>query len=167
MKKAVFGLIVLLVFGFVFAGCATTQKQGVYDGIGVWLVAETNLNAWKNANYDGLPTPTALGHIEGDISVLSANFSVQLKEPYDYGNGKGWWSFNQQDTNWTAVSGDYYVFLVPMYWSSGVSGKGNMEWNFGAGKVSATGGNLKNLNITSTRALFSLADFQNEGEVSY
>jgi hypothetical protein len=167
MKKAVFGLIVLLVFGFVFAGCATTQKQGIYDGIGVWLVNETNFTALKNANYQGQPTPTAMGFIDGDFSALPASFSVQLKEPHDYGNGKGWWNVNQQDTNWTAVSGDYYVFLVPMYWSSGVRGKGNGAWSFETGKASATGGNLKKLNITSTRALFSLADFQNISEISY
>jgi hypothetical protein len=166
MKKAVFGLIVLLVFGFVFV-CATTQTQGIYDGIGVWLVNETNFNAWKNANYQGQPTPTALGHTTGDISALSASFSVQLQEPHDYGNGKGWWNVNQQGTNWTAVSGDYYVFLTPMYWSSGVSGKGNMSWAFETGKASAAGGNLKKLNITNTRALFSLADFQNISEISY
>jgi hypothetical protein len=167
MKSNVFlGCAVLLIFG-VLLGCATTQRQGVYDGIGVWLVTETNFNAWKNANYQGQPTPTALSHIEGDFSALSANFSVQLKEPYDYGNGKGWWNVNQQGTNWTAVSGDYYVFLIPMYWSSGVSGRGNMEWRFEAGKVSAADGNFKNLNITSTRALFSLADFQNVSEISY
>jgi hypothetical protein len=163
MKKAVFGLMVLVVFGFVFAGCATTQSQGIYDGIGVWLVSETNFNAWNQ----GQPTPTAMGWLEGDISALSANFSVLLKEPHDYGNGKGWWNLNQQDTNWTAVSGDYYVFLVPMYWSSGVRGRGNGAWIFEKGKASAAGGNLKKLNITSTRALFSLTDFQNISEISY
>jgi hypothetical protein len=168
MRKAVFYLIVLLVLGFVFAGCATTPKQGIYDGIGVWLVSEPNFTAWKNANNIERPTPTAIGILPGNIEALSSNFAVQFKEPFDYsGNGQGWWNINQQDTNWTAKSGDYYVLLMPMYWFSGTSGKGDMSFDFEAGKASAADGNLKEIPVSNTRQSFSLADFQNVSEVSY
>jgi hypothetical protein len=170
MRKAIFGLIgVVLVFGFVFAGCATTQTQGIYDGIGVWLVSESNFTAWKNAaNKNGFPTPTAIGSLPGNIETLSSPFSVQFKEPFDYsGKGQGWWNENQQGTNWTAQSGDYYVLLMPKYFASGVSGKGNMSWDFESGKASAAGGNLKKIQVSNTRQSFSLDDFQNVSEISY
>jgi hypothetical protein len=168
MRKAVFVLIVLTVLGFVFAGCATTPKQGIYDGIGVWLISESDFTAWQNANNSGYPKPAAIGILSGSIEALSATFSVQLKEPFDYsGNGQGWWNINQQDTNWAASSGDYYVLLMPMYFASGVSGKGNMSWDFETGKVSAADGNLKKIPVSNTRQSFSLADFQNISEVSY
>jgi hypothetical protein len=171
MKSKFFiGVIgVMLIFGFVFAGCATTGGGGgIYDGIGVWLVSEANMTAWKNANYKGQGTPTAIGSLSGSITELPDTFSVQLKEPYDYsGKGQGWWNENQQDENWTAVSGAYYVLLVPKYFASGVSGKGNMSWDFDTGKVSAAGGNLKTIQVSNTRQSFSLADFQNVSEISY
>jgi hypothetical protein len=167
MRKAVCGLIVLLVTGFVLMGCVTTPKEGVYDGIGVWLVSEPDFTAWKNANNNGFPTPTAIGILPGGVDALSSAFAVQFKEPFDYsGNGQGWWNVNRKDTNWTAVSGDYYVLLMPMYFASGVSGKGNMSWDFEAGKASAAGGALKTLPVSNTRQSFSLADFQNTSEVS-
>jgi hypothetical protein len=167
MKKVVFGFAILVVFSLLF-GCSDettpppTTPEGIYDGIGVWLVDETNATNWGSANYEGQPTPTAIGHLSGSISALSTSFSVQLKDPYDYSeSGLGWWNINSQDTNWTAASGDYYVFLVPMYWASGVSGQGNMEWHFGEGKVSASGGNESKLTITSNNPTLNLTNFQN------
>jgi hypothetical protein len=170
MKKIVFLLVfAALIFGFVFAGCATTRTQGVYDGIGVWLVSESNFTVWKNAaNKNQFPTPTAIGSLPGNIETLSSPFSVQFKEPFDYsGNGRGWWNQNQQDTNWAAQSGDYYVLLMPKYFASGVSGRGNMEWAIESGKTSAAGGSLKKIQVSNTRQSFSLDDFQNISEVSY
>jgi hypothetical protein len=155
-------------FWFCVCGVCTTPKQGIYDGIGVWLVSESNFTAWKNANNNGYPTPTAIGSLPGNIEALSAAFSVQFKEPFDYsGNGRGYWNQNQQGTNWTASSGDYYVLLMPKYFASGVSGKGNMSWDFESGKVSAADGNLKKIQVSNTRQSFSLTDFQNVREVSY
>jgi hypothetical protein len=63
--------------------------------------------------------------------------------------------------------GDYYVLLMPKYFASGVSGKGNTPQEFELGKTSAAGGNLKKIAVSNTRQSFSLADFQNASEVSY
>jgi hypothetical protein len=165
MKKAVFGLIVLLVFGLL-VGCSNgttdTTPQGIYGGIGVWLVSETNATNWGNANYEGQPTPTAIGFSDYNISNLPQSFSVNLLVPFDFsGDGSGAWAAKDPNENWTAVPGDYYVFLVPMWWFSGVYNQGNMEWHFDAGQVSASGISEAKLNITSNNPTLNLANFQN------
>jgi hypothetical protein len=66
MKKATFGLILLLVLGFVLTGCVTTgTNEGMYDGTGVWLVSKLDFTAWK----DGSPKPAAIGILPDNIEA--------------------------------------------------------------------------------------------------
>jgi hypothetical protein len=167
-NKLLFGLAVFLILG-VLLGCSngsTDTSQGIYDGIGVWLVGETEAIDWGTADYEGQPRPTAIGFLDNNISNLPESFSVNLLEPFDFsGDDSGAWAAKDPNENWTAVPGDYYVFLVPMYWSLGVSGQGNMEWHFGAGKVSASDDSAKQLNIISNKPTLSLSDFQNWSDI--
>jgi hypothetical protein len=160
MRKAVFGLIVLLVFGFVVSGCdnGTNGNPGVYSGYGVWLITQTSYDA-----YDGTiqPTPTAMGIID-TITTLPDNFSVGFYTVQNYNTPENpGWAIADPNVSWTADSVDYYVLIVPMYWDSGVWGQGNFDWMFDEGKISGSGTTPSRKNITANNVNFSLADFIN------
>jgi hypothetical protein len=169
MKNNVFlGCVILLIFGGL-SGCSngSTDTPGVYDGIGVWLVTGENAAIWKGNNYDGQPTPTAIGFLDGTLSALSGTFSVNLLVPHDFDpSAGGGWAAKYPPDDWSPGAGNYHVLLVPMWWPSGVRNQGNFTWMFDEGKVSAADGNLTTLNITSENPTLNRADFQNWGDVS-
>jgi hypothetical protein len=158
MKKAIFGLIVLLVLGFVVLGCdngTNGNPEGVYSGYGVWLITQTNYDA-----YDGTkqPTPTAMGV----ISTLSATFSVDFYNVQNYNTSENpGWNISSSQTSWTAVSDNYYVLIVPRYFPSGIAEDGELWWMFDEGKISGSGSTPSKLNITTNNPTFTLTDFIN------
>jgi hypothetical protein len=162
MKKAVFGLSVLLVLVFVLAGCDNgtngTTGNG-YDGFGVWLVTENNYNAIKAANWEGQPKPSAIAHIP---SPLGDTFTADFYDPQNFNPDSsddtidGWWNIGEANTPWTAASGDYYVLIFPykIY-------PYNFEWIWDEGKISGSGSTASKLGISANPSTFTLANFIN------
>jgi hypothetical protein len=159
MKRVIFGLIsIMLIIGMVFMACengSTPTTSNGYGGFGVWLISQSDYAAYDGSKQ---PTPTAMGIID----TLSTNFSVDFYNPENYNTSENpGWNINSSQTSWTAVSGDYYVLLVPMYYPSGVAGQGDFWWMFEEGKISGSGTTPSPINIIANPHTFALTNFIN------
>jgi hypothetical protein len=154
MKKAVIGLLVLVVLGFAACDNSTNgNTEGVYSGFGVWLISQSDYNAYDRSKQ---PTPTAMSMID----TLPANFSVEFYIPKNYITTEDpGWALDYPNVSWTVVPADYYVLIVPMYYPDGVAGQGNFWWMFGEGMISGSGTTPSTINITSNPFSFALASF--------
>jgi hypothetical protein len=163
MRKAVFGLIVLLVFGFVTCdNGANGNTGGVYSGYGVWLISQTDYDAYDAYNGSKQPTPTAMGM----TSTIDNEFSVNFYNPYNYNTAEDpGWAIVNPNVPWTAVSGDYYVLIVPMYFPGGVAGQGDFWWMFDEGKISGSDSTPSKKAISANDVEFYLTDFINISDI--
>jgi hypothetical protein len=162
MRKAVFGVGVLLVLGFIFAGCATGSTRSVNNELyGVWLITASNLNVWDDGSKQ--PTPAAIGL----TNTISAPFGVVFKKVENYGDSANpAWAFKSPETAWTAVAGDYYVLIVPVYYPGGVPGQGDFEWVFDEVKISGSGAEASPISIPANKVDFTPAQFVNMSDLS-
>jgi predicted small secreted protein len=158
MKKTVFGLSVLLVFGFVLAGCDNgtngTTGNG-YDGFGVWLVTESDYDTFDNVG-SGQPRPVAIAHISSIGDSFTADFHVPENFNPDTSNEitDGWWNIGDTPTQWTVAPDNYFVLIFPYKIHPD-----NFEWIFDEGKISAPNSTVGTININANPFTFSLADF--------